>query len=139
MSSEKKDNIPPLKRLLFIDDDEVMLALFYTAFENAAYDYVVKTTSKAEEFLSLKESFEPDLLLLDLKMPELDGPGIIARLEDAGNTVPIIFVTGKSQVKMEEEYKKIHVIGVVNKPFDVQELPQTIENIWSGHHKNNEN
>ncbi len=125
--------INPPKGILHLDDDQLTLKTFFLAFEKMDKEIFVKSTDSVDEFLALVGSFKPDLIILDLKMPDMDGPDVISSLSGNINKTPIIFLTGKTQVVMQDAYKKIGVIGVIPKPFDPMTVVDDVLALWAKH------
>jgi CheY-like chemotaxis protein len=88
--------------------------------------------SSGKEALLTFPKFQPDLLLLDVMMPEMDGPSLLEQLRQTSdfNDTPVIFMTAKIQTKEVERYRSLGALDVIAKPFDPIELPQMIKNIW---------
>ena len=78
-----------------------------------------------------KDTF--DLCILDVMMPELDGPSTFNKLKEMEKlkNVPVIFMTAKAQVHEVEHFKSLGAIGVITKPFDPMTLCEEIQNIWN--------
>jgi CheY-like chemotaxis protein len=81
--------------------------------------------------LLLVSDEKPDLILLDVMMPELDGPSTLRALRDSprGRDVPVIFMTAKAQPREVESYLALGARGVVVKPFDPMNLPDQVRAI----------
>jgi CheY-like chemotaxis protein len=73
----------------------------------------------------------PTLILLDVMMPELDGPGTFARLRENPATagIPVIFMTAKAQPHEVASYRALGAAGVIAKPFDPMTLPAEVRTI----------
>ncbi len=86
------------------------------------------------ELLTRLKELQPDIILLDLKMPKMSGPDVITELRKKpyGIKVPIIFMTG-TRVVMTEQYRDLGVIGVIHKPFDIAKLADEIGAMWRAH------
>jgi CheY-like chemotaxis protein len=84
---------------------------------------------------SLKQvnSFSPDLLLLDVMMPEMDGPTTLKALRQIPGTLPtpVIFMTAKVQPAEVEELRTLGALDVIAKPFDPMTLADQIKKIWN--------
>lgn len=122
-------------RIVYVDDEAEMRNIVKKVFEHSDRDIVLVTCSSGRELLNRLRELQPDLILLDLQMPDMNGPDTIEELrkdEDAIDT-PIIFMTGKKDVIMLENYKNLGVIGIIHKPFDVVTLLETIEGFWGAH------
>lgn len=79
--------------------------------------------------------FAPDLILLDVMMPGMDGPATLSALHALPETTstPVIFMTAKVQKIEIENYRKMGAIDVIPKPFDPMTLAQTVRDIWARH------
>ncbi|MBU0683537.1 MAG: response regulator [Candidatus Omnitrophica bacterium] len=118
-------------KILIIDDEKEFTVLIKEVLENTG-KYEVETVNKARMGFSSVTSFNPDMILLDLVMPEEDGISIALKIRDDEKTkdVPIIFLTGI--IKKEEilrqpaTLKGIHFLA---KPVSLKELISTIE-MW---------
>jgi len=77
-------------------------------------------------------SLMPDLILLDVMMPEMDGPATLAklRLGGASAAIPVVFMTAKAQPGEMRRYLELGAIGVISKPFDPMSLSAEIRAIW---------
>ncbi len=120
------------KRLVFVDDEQDVRRIVRDIIERVYPDIMLVTCSGGEELLSRLRELQPDLLLLDLRMPDMSGPDVVhaLRAREEGANVPVIFITGATKVTMTDEYKDLGVIGVIHKPFDVMKLPEIIGEMW---------
>lgn len=127
--------MPLPERIVYVDDDKLLRKTVQQALEKAGQDIVLVTCSTGQELLSRFRELQPDVILLDLIMPDMDGPEVLERLSEArdGFVTPVIFVTKKSKVVMTEEYKRLGVIGVIHKPFNPDKLPQAVAAMWKAH------
>lgn len=107
------------QKILVIDDDENTLWLVGTLLQHHNFD-VVKSAS-ASEGLQVVRDQAPDLVLLDVMMPDIDGWEVCRRIRETSG-VPIIFITAKSSVKDVVKGLEIGGDDYVIKPFDNQEL-----------------
>jgi len=101
MPAEKK-----LKRILVVDDERPLVRALELKFTHSGFD--VGTAFDGEEALrKIKE--EPfDLVLLDLMLPKVDGFGVMQKLHEEGNKIPVIVTTNLSQ---EDDAKKVNALG----------------------------
>ena len=107
------------KTILVVDDDQDLLGLL--AFVLSAEGYGVATASDGREALDVVESAMPDLILLDMKMPVMDGWEFAAEFHtrfDGGT--PIVVVTAAENA--EKRAEEIGASGWISKPFDVASL-----------------
>ena len=121
-----------LKRILYVEDELDIQAIAKLAIEVVG-GLEIKVCSSGEEALDCAESFAPDLFLLDVMMPGLNGPDTLRALQDipAVAGLPAIFMTAKVQPAEVLEYKALGAIDVIAKPFDPMTLSDQIKEIWN--------
>ena len=85
------------------------------------------------EALETARKCKPDLIVLDVMMPGLDGPGALKELRGDPETrdIPVVFMTAKVQPSEVDELKALGALAVVAKPFDPMQLAQQLRDIWS--------
>ena len=117
------------KILLVDDDDDIRMVGSLTLQEVGGWEVV--EASSGSEALELAAAEELDLILLDVMMPEMDGPATFAKLRASPATasVPVIFLTAKVQRHEVERYQMLGAAGIVPKPFDPMTLPDQIRSI----------
>lgn len=127
--------IPALNRILVVDDEPDIQAIVRIALE-ALGGFTVEVCSSGAEALKKVASLEPDLILLDVMMPGLDGPSTLKELRNLPGTdaIPVIFMTAKAQAHEIERFKKLGALDVIAKPLDPMTLAAAINKIWSRHH-----
>ncbi|MEM6614784.1 MAG: response regulator [Cyanobacteria bacterium P01_C01_bin.72] len=115
------------KSILIIDDEEDVKDIAQMGLEMAA-DWQVMTASSGKEGLTLAESNQPEVILLDLMMPEWDGKETLKQLKANLNTtkIPVILMTAKTQSAISSELVALDLAGVITKPFRPLELPEQI-------------
>ena len=111
------------KPILVVDDDPGILAMLRDLLESEGL--VVRTASNGEEALDALSEVAPSLILLDMRMPVLDGWGFAERFRARALTYPIVVMTAAESAQRWAE--EIGATGYIAKPFDVNELLQTIE------------
>jgi len=112
------------KKILVIDDEEDILNLIGKKLNNSNYDCI--TASRAKDGLNLAKTGKPDLILLDIAMPDMDGYAVARDLKKEKTTrdIPIIFLTGK-ELDPQSINERIGVIGAYDflmKPSSLKEL-----------------
>ncbi|MGD8753632.1 MAG: response regulator transcription factor [Anaerolineales bacterium] len=108
------------KKILIVDDDEGIRASL-AAFLNRA-GFRVSTASEGEEALTMVESDPPDLILLDVLMPRLDGREVLRELRRSRNWTPIILLTQVGEAVERAMALEEGADDYINKPFDPHEL-----------------
>lgn len=123
----------PLQRILLVEDDADIQAVGQLALE-AVGGFTVKVCSSGSEALAQAPGFAPDVILLDVMMPGMDGVTTFAALREKPLTanIPVIFMTAKVQVHEVAHYKQLGALGVISKPFDPMALSNLILEIWQG-------
>lgn len=107
-----------MKRLLLIDDEPDIRAIATMALERIG-GWSVTAAGTAAEAVDAASAETPDVVLLDVMMPDVDGPATLERLRPVlGQEVPVVFLTAKNQPADVERLKALGAIGVIAKPFD---------------------
>ena len=121
-----------LQRILFVEDDPDIQVVATMALEALGGFHVLACGSGAEA-LSRFGEFAPDLVLLDVMMPGMDGPATLAalrRLPGAEDT-PVVFMTARVQAHEVARYREMGAAEVIAKPFDPMTLSANVREIWS--------
>ena len=121
----------PLQRILLVEDDPDIQAVAAMALEVLG-GYAVAVCSSGLEALAEAPRFAPDLILLDMMMPGLDGADTLRGLRDlsALDGVPIVFLTARVQPHEVASYHALGAAGVIHKPFDPLTLSAAVVEIW---------
>lgn len=122
-----------LQKIMMVEDDPDIQVVASLALE-AVGGFEVLVCSSGVEALERVEGFAPDLVVLDVMMPGMDGPTVLKHLRERPQTanLPIVFMTAKAQSHEIALYKEMGALNVVTKPFDPMTLPQTLLDIWNG-------
>jgi len=107
-------------RILAVDDEPMLTDLLAMALRVEGWE--VRTAGSGLEALQVAKEFEPDALVLDIMMPDLDGLGVLKRLRDAGNLVPVLFLTAKDAVGDRVTGLTAGGDDYVTKPFSLEEV-----------------
>jgi CheY-like chemotaxis protein len=122
-----------LRRILFVEDDPDIQMVAKMALE-ALGGFVVLACSSGAEALDRVDGFSPDLVLLDVMMPGMDGPTTLVALRQraAGQDVPVVFMTAKVHAQEMSHYRELGAEDVIAKPFDPMVLSERVRSIWGG-------
>lgn len=125
-----------LQRICYIEDDPDIQAVAKVALEMVG-GFTVKLYSSGEEAVREVAAFAPQMILLDVMMPGMDGPTTLKHLraQAALADVPVAFMTAKVQAQEIEQYLSLGACGVIHKPFDPMTLAQQVQAAWQGDHK----
>lgn len=110
-------------RVLLVDDEEDIRKIGKLSLE-AVGGFETNVASDANEAIALARSKHPDVILMDVMMPEMDGLAVLAKLKllDDLRMIPVVFMTAKVQQAEVQKYLSAGAIGVVQKPFDPMTL-----------------
>jgi putative two-component system response regulator len=118
-------------RILVVDDERVNVILLERILEQDGYTNV-RSTTRSEDAVALYDEFEPDLILLDLHMPGLDGFAVMERLEDritGDSFLPILILTADIRPEVKRRALSAGAKDFVTKPFDRTEVLLRIQNL----------
>ncbi|NJK63515.1 MAG: response regulator [Synechococcaceae cyanobacterium SM2_3_1] len=123
------------KRILIIDDEDDIREVAQISLETMA-GWEVLTASSGPEGVKLAEAEQPDLILLDMMMPGMDGPSTLQVLQNNPRTreIPVIILTAKVRARLlDKQYQGLGAVGLITKPFNTIELPDQIAGVigWS--------
>ena len=118
------------KRLLLVDDEPDIREVAQMSLETTT-DWAIETAGSGEDALARIEAGGVDAVLLDVMMPDMDGPAIFKKLrsERATRNLPVILLTAKVQASDQERFDEMGVAGVIGKPFDPLLLADQIAEI----------
>ncbi len=121
-----------LERILFVEDEPDIQQVARMALELAG-GFTVEVCSSGPEALERAPGFAPQLFLLDVMMPGMDGPTTLAELRQLPQlaATPVIFMTAKVQPAKVAQYRELGAIDVIAKPFDPMKLADTIREMWA--------
>ena len=120
-----------LHRILYAEDEPLIQAVAKLALEKVG-GFEVLICSSGTEALEKVAAFAPDLILLDVVMPGLDGPATLQRLRLDPSTanIPVVFLTANAQPAEVAHYISLGAMDVVAKPFNPMTLAAKIRLIW---------
>ena len=112
-------SIQKLRSALYVDDDPDICAVVRATLRMSG-DLNVRLASSGEQAIALATEQRPDLILMDVMMPVLDGPSTFKRMQERRATaeIPVIFLTAKVLPFEVAQFLKLGAIGVIGKPFD---------------------
>jgi len=121
-----------LNRILYAEDEPDISQVAKLALETVG-GFQVEVYSNGRLALEAVPRVKPDLILLDVMMPEMDGPSTLKALRETPGIkdIPVIFMTAKVQPSEIQGYKDLGAIDVISKPFDPMSLSDRINEIWS--------
>ena len=128
---------PALGHILCVDDEEDILQVAKLSLE-AVGGFRASLCRGSAGAVEMARDLAPDLILLDVMMPDMDGPATLAKLRSAESVarIPVIFMTAKAQPGEIHRYLDLGSIGVISKPFDPMSLPGEIRALWENRLEN---
>jgi CheY-like chemotaxis protein len=126
-------NATALRTVLYVDDEPDIRTIVQIAL-SLSKELTVHTGESGAQALELARALHPDVLLLDVMMPGLDGPGTLQQMRADPETadIPIIFVTAKAMPREVAQFREMGAVGVIAKPFDPMQLIQQLLTLWEG-------
>lgn len=120
-----------LKRILYAEDETDVQKVVRLIIRSMS-DYDLKICDNGKLLLECVEDYNPDLILLDVMMPEMDGPTTYQNLQlnEKTKNIPVIFITAKAQIHEIETLKNAGVMGIITKPFVPMMLCSDIQKLW---------
>lgn len=116
-----------MSRILYVDDEADIREVAAMSLELDP-DFEVRTCASGIEAIGAAAEWLPDLILLDVMMPLMDGPATLAKLRAQPETkdIPVVFITARTQAHEVEGFKSLGARGVIAKPFDPMALAATV-------------
>ena len=114
-----------METIFIVDDSDTNLATAEEALEDS---YNVMTVPSAAKMFTLLGKIVPNLILLDIEMPEMNGFEALEKLKssDSWKNIPVIFLTGTIDASIEEKSSKLGAAGIAKKPFSAPALLEQI-------------
>lgn len=124
-----------LTRILYVEDEPDIQMVARLALETLG-GFTLEICSSGKEALEKINAFQPQLMLLDVMMPGMDGPTTLGELRKLAPfaSTPAIFMTAKVQPSEVAGYKAIGAVDVIPKPFDPMTLSTQVQAIWERCH-----
>jgi CheY-like chemotaxis protein len=120
-----------LTRILYAEDEPDIQMVARLALEMVG-GFTIEICNNGREALEKIESFAPQLILLDMMMPEMDGITTLSNIKATPElaTLPVVFMTAKVQPSEVAQYKELGAAAVLSKPFDPMTLADAVRRIW---------
>jgi DNA-binding NtrC family response regulator len=113
-----------MEKILIVDDEKSLLDLLSRVFTKEGYQ--VQTTTSAQRAMEIIEKEDLDLLIADIRLPEMSGMEILKRCREIRPDVPVIMITAYGNMKQAIEALKMGALDYIIKPFDIEELKITV-------------
>jgi DNA-binding response OmpR family regulator len=116
----------PAIRILHVDDEPDIRELVELSL-GLQPDFVTRSCGSGKEALAIAVDWKPDLILLDLRMPQMGGVATLTRLRiDPKSSMPVVFMTGLRKTRETEYFWSLGAAGVIFKPFEPTTLAASV-------------
>ncbi len=115
------------EKILIVDDQYGIRILLNEVFQKEGYETF--QAANGVQALSILENEKPDLVLLDMKIPGMDGIEILKRMKEKDDTTRVMIMTAYGELDMIEEAKNLGALTHFAKPFDIDEIRQSVREI----------
>src|SRR2546423_1007542 len=114
-------------RVLTVDDSRAIRMIVSKVIAEMGFD--IDEAEDGEQGLAKLEELDYDLIILDVTMPVLDGPGMLAKMRERGKNTPVLMLTSESKRSIVSELMKLKIEDYILKPFKNDELKAKIARI----------
>ena len=115
-----------MTRILYVDDEPDIREIA-TLSLSLDPELEIRSCASGSEALTTVDDWRPDLILLDVMMPGMDGPTTLAKLRDnpSATAIPVVFITARTQARELDRFLALGAAGIIAKPFDPMKLAET--------------
>lgn len=124
-------DIAQLKKIMYVEDDPDLRKIVTVSLE-ARGGFTVRVCDSGEQALEQVGEFQPDLIIMDVMMEDMNGPETLGELRKRPGTaaIPVLFMTSRVLPRDVENYKKIGAAGLIRKPFHPLTLADRVKELW---------
>jgi DNA-binding NtrC family response regulator len=119
--------MPAKNRILVVDDEDALRTVLSSELEGEGYH--VRSAADGQEAINILGDQEFDLILLDIKMPNVDGFEVLKFVKERQPKTKVVMLTGFADLKNAIESKKLGAEDFVSKPYDLVDLLTTVERV----------
>jgi len=119
------DPVRPLDKILIVDDDKDMQDILSSLINTEGYEAI--TAGDGRKALKEIRTHSPDLVLLDIRLPEMDGMDVLKEIKKIDKNLPVIMLTAYEDVKGAVQAMKLGAFDYITKPFDNEEMVLNIK------------
>jgi len=117
-------------RILVVDDSPVLRIMLQEMLQSLGHQVIAEAASAAEAIQAFR-AHKPDLVTLDISLPDKDGLTVLKELKRIDINAKVLIVTGNDQKALEADAVALKALGVLHKPFDSDELASMFEKLES--------
>jgi two-component system OmpR family response regulator len=121
----------PLQKILYVEDDEDIQRIVRMSLERIG-KLSVEIIGNSMHAIEAMKAYQPDLVMLDWMMPEMDGPTLFRMMKEdpAVADLPVVFITAKASSRELDELIRMGAKGTISKPFSPKDLPDQLRTLW---------
>lgn len=119
-----------MSKVLVVDDQLGVRRLLYETFREDQHE--VEMAGNGKEALQILEGFDPDLILMDMKMPGMNGIDTLRQIRSFNKEVGVIMMTAYGDAQNMEQARDLGVLYYMSKPFDLFEMRDRVREILEG-------
>ena len=121
--------------VLYVDDEPDIREVATLSLEIDPDISVTSFDAGGAALAALDDGFRPDIILLDVMMPGMDGPATLNEIRERRSlaTTPVVFITARAQAHEQERFRSLGAIGVITKPFDPMTLAGDLRALLAAH------
>jgi CheY-like chemotaxis protein len=124
--ARRRGNRMPAIRILHVDDEPDMREVVELSL-GLQPDFVTRSCGSGNEALAIAVDWKPDLILLDMMMPQMGGVATLTRLRiDPESSMPVVFMTGFRKTRETQYFRSLGAAGVIFKPFEPRTLAASV-------------
>lgn len=114
------------KKVLIVEDEMIIALLIERMVKNLGHE-VVEKVSSGEEAISAAEKYQPDLILMDIRLKgNLDGIEAMSQIQETQN-IPVIYISGNTDAVHQEKMQQTEYIEFLSKPITISDLSRTLD------------
>ncbi len=114
-----------MSKVLIVDDEVEITDFLYNFLQR--FKISAEKANSGKDALKIYKSFKPDWVLLDIKMPDMDGFEVLEKIRAEEHKAKIMMITGRDNQEAQDKAKSLGVIDYIIKPLDLEELHGKIE------------
>ena len=124
-------NLANLKKILVVDDDPDLQKIARLSLEKKG-GFIVQVCDSGNQALKDVKAFQPDLILLDVVLPDMNGMETLSALRKLPEAaqIPVFFLTARVSPQETEKYKELGAAGLIRKPFHPMKLADQVKELW---------
>ena len=121
----KEGKIGKKAKILIVDDDQGIQNLLLKFFKEKGYTDIRDAATGKEAILKVQEDI-PNVVLLDLRLPDMDGREVLVKIKEINKDIPVIIITGYADLEIARNILKEGACDFVVKPFDLDYLEKSV-------------